>query len=636
MSTKPAAEVEIRLDKERAEKEAKGFASNLAQALSGVRAAVDLAKDAWSALSGIVKDSIGAAAEAEKAQAQLSSALRQQTKDYAAVQARLAVFNMELQRSTNHEDDALAAMQAKLSLLGVMPGHLEAATRATIGLSQITGGDLMTSATQVAKVFGGNTEALKKLGIEGASVADVLRQLDRGFSATKAGAQTFSGKVGALSLEWGNLKETIGAAIIDNADLRRALDDLKNWVIDITTNAENGKSKIGGFISETISGLQSLVAFVRDNKTELGVAAGILGAVALANPAARIGAAVGAIEVGRQRIMGRFGKPGDDTRRDDEASAEAERRETIRRIVGAPPDEIRKGRDGPALPEIPLAPSNKQIAEAEKAAKEFERFQQEAQATARRVAKERNDEGMRAFLEQTRRDQDQILLAGEVKEKSVIEAEQRIADAKDFLRKQQLDADEQFNAQMIAIGLGGMSGFISGLTASLIQGKADVGQALVGLLGTILAGVGQSMVALGTAAVAAASATSGIPLLWPIFGGPIGVAGGIALIGAGSVLAGVGQGIAGLGRSSGAPSSPRGASVGTGDRSRSPGAAGRGRGFDSAAPQGFVPSGREREAGPRVTVIVQGIVQGSERGLARELGRILRSGNSLSPGYAGA
>ena len=266
---------------------------------------------------------------------------------------------------------------------------------------------------------------------------------------------------------------------------------------------------------------------------------------------------------------------------------------------------------------------------------------EDANRTRRARAKRAHDEDMALFLRRAKEDQAAILLggrqaAGAQDEAAEIESRARQSitdleeDEREQIRQQQAAAEDAFQAQMVDIGVAGFANFVSGIVSSAIQGKLDVGAALAGFLGQILSQIGQALIALGTAGLATATSSTPMPILWGATGGPAGIPASLGIIAAGAILAGVGGGISGLasGGGGGGGSSRAGAPSAGGVHGRGAGAP-----APSAAGTGF--QAAERSSEPRITninVSLSGLVSGTERGLARELRRVLAAGASLRPG----
>lgn len=126
--------------------------------------------------------------------------------------------------------------------------------------------------------------------------------------------------------------------------------------------------------------------------------------------------------------------------------------------------------------------------------------------------------------------------------------------------KRGIEEKQQLVLEFSNVGINAVAGFIEGMVSGLIQGNLDIGAALAGLAGTILSGLGDQLIAMGGAAVAAGILGSVAPIFAPATGGPAGVAAGVGLIAAGAALKGIGAGI------SSKASTPSTSTGGRGDR----------------------------------------------------------------------
>jgi hypothetical protein len=158
-----------------------------------------------------------------------------------------------------------------------------------------------------------------------------------------------------------------------------------------------------------------------------------------------------------------------------------------------------------------------------------------------------------------------------------------------------------------------MANFISGIVQAGLSGEASLGEMMQRLFGGMLSQVGQMLITLGTAAFAAATASTAIPFLWPITGGKIGAAGALGIVAAGATLTGVGGYISSTARAT------------TSNLRRVEGTARR------MTPSTVDRTGRPSRAQQETTQTVyninfNGALPGSERRIAREIKRIMSGG----------
>lgn len=178
------------------------------------------------------------ASAAEQATLRLTNALDLQGEGVGArLVPRLQAYNAAIQEKGIADADELAAMQAQLALRGVQADQIERATRATIGLSTITG-DLSSASAIVTRVLDGNVGVLKRYGIEATTTDDALRQLSQRMGVAESAADSYAGRVLRLGAAWGDVREATGAVITQSSTVNTALSGAANTLdgLAITIN----------------------------------------------------------------------------------------------------------------------------------------------------------------------------------------------------------------------------------------------------------------------------------------------------------------------------------------------------------------------------------------------------------------
>jgi hypothetical protein len=138
-------------------------------------------------------------------------------------QGRMEELAKNIQKVTTADGDAVVGAEALLAQFGLTEEQIIRITPLVVDLSQKMGVDMETAAKAVAKSATGSEGALKKMGIQ-VSYADsegskfdatmeALAGTVGGFAEKEA--ETFSGKVDQLKISLGDLKEGIGAGVID-------------------------------------------------------------------------------------------------------------------------------------------------------------------------------------------------------------------------------------------------------------------------------------------------------------------------------------------------------------------------------------------------------------------------------------
>jgi hypothetical protein len=174
---------------------------------------------AGSALYSFAKESENAEEQSRK----LANSIENSGKFAYGAQGRMEELAKNIQKITTADGDAIVGMQSLLTQFGLTEEQIVRITPLVVDLSQKMGVDMDTAAKAVAKSATGSQTALKKMGIQ----VDYANTEGNKFDATMealAGtvggfaekqAETFSGKIDQLKISLGDLKEGIGAGVID-------------------------------------------------------------------------------------------------------------------------------------------------------------------------------------------------------------------------------------------------------------------------------------------------------------------------------------------------------------------------------------------------------------------------------------
>lgn len=169
-----------------------------------------------------LKSSVQEYAKAEAAQNRLGNSYRRFPKMQNATLQSFKDLNKELMLHTQFDDDDAAAMQANLGRFDLTGKQIQKLTPLVADLAQVQGTDLVNAGSAMGKAFLGNTRALKALGISytatGNKAKDYRNIVDLinkkvGGESTKAN-QTAAVKLKMLENQWGELKETVGQAVL--------------------------------------------------------------------------------------------------------------------------------------------------------------------------------------------------------------------------------------------------------------------------------------------------------------------------------------------------------------------------------------------------------------------------------------
>lgn len=200
--------------------------------------------------------SVHAFAEQERAVTRLGNALKNQGDASAKTRDDLVAYAGELQKVTTFSDDVLIENQALLVSFGLMGDELKGALRASMDLSIGRNIDLATAAMLVGKAYQGNTETLKRYGIE---INGTLPPAQR-FQATleaingtlggsaAAAADTYLGRLTILKNRFGELQENLGLRLMPVAER----------LIDVTNRGLDAWERYGESVKKLLTPMGQL------------------------------------------------------------------------------------------------------------------------------------------------------------------------------------------------------------------------------------------------------------------------------------------------------------------------------------------------------------------------------------------
>lgn len=220
------------------------------------------------------------AARQEEAEVRLVAALRGLGAASAEALKQSRALASSLQSLTGVGDDVILSGQAMLVTIGRLSGEgLERATRAALGFSIVTGRDLGESFTLLARLAGGGTVALGRLGItvdetlgKTEKYAAVLKFMeDRGREAGEFMGQSFPGSLRRLDQAWGELLESMAMMISRSPAVVEALNGLIDAVERLTADMSGpaAQTQIKEYVV-LLGNMASFAAFAAGAITELG------------------------------------------------------------------------------------------------------------------------------------------------------------------------------------------------------------------------------------------------------------------------------------------------------------------------------------------------------------------------------
>jgi len=206
----------------------------VAKTVGGLIAAAGIAK--------VFHEITQAAIDQEEAINELNGALRSSGQFTEEVSKDFQEFAEQLQRQTKVQDDTIVKTAAYIQTLAQLdPTNLKLATQATLDLAAATGKDLNTSANLVAKAANGQTEALKKLGIEvvkgkndAETFANALGKIEEkaGGRAT-AQVNTFAGAIAQAGNAFNSVLAELGGFVTQNTFVIESIKSLTGFLFQV-------------------------------------------------------------------------------------------------------------------------------------------------------------------------------------------------------------------------------------------------------------------------------------------------------------------------------------------------------------------------------------------------------------------
>lgn len=241
---------------------------NVGSNLSGLgKAALALGTTAVAGIGAVAAslwDCAQAAAEEERGITRLSAAVRATGADWDTASAEIEDYIAAQTRRAALDDgearDALTRLTVTTGdykkALELLPIAMDMAAGANI--------DLSTAAQLVGRVAEGNIGVLSRYGItlqEGATAQEALAALQERFAGqAEAYGNTFAGAQAKMGIALGNLKETVGAAVLPI--LADFINTLANLAIDALPHVEAAIEHVIPIVQRTFQTIQDIVQTV--------------------------------------------------------------------------------------------------------------------------------------------------------------------------------------------------------------------------------------------------------------------------------------------------------------------------------------------------------------------------------------
>lgn len=231
-------------------------------------------------IKDFVASSVTAYNEQAKVEAQLENVLRSTGQAAGWNAEQLKKMAAELQKTTAVGDEAVIGAQNLLLTFTQIGGEtFPRATEAILDVSQAMGQDLKTSAIQVGKALNDPIAGLGSLSRVGIQFTEtqkdmikgfvemgevskaqgvILQELERQFGGSAAAfAKTFQGQMEQFKNAWGDMKEEIGGAIVQ--ELRPMLESVTKWfqenrteIVSFAKGVVNAFGDIAGAVGQVL------------------------------------------------------------------------------------------------------------------------------------------------------------------------------------------------------------------------------------------------------------------------------------------------------------------------------------------------------------------------------------------------
>ena len=205
-------------------KELSGTSKAINSTVESLKTLVPVISAAFAVQSVIAfgKASLNAFIEAERGEKLLMNAINNNKEAFD----RLTASAKKYQATTIYDDDTIIAAQTFLATQGRTEEQINKVISAATNLSAVTGESLQSSVEKLDATYEGSIGRLGKMDsrfktltqtqLENGAAVDLVAEKYKGFA--EAELETTAGKLKRLENAWGEVKETIGAGIVDLAD----------------------------------------------------------------------------------------------------------------------------------------------------------------------------------------------------------------------------------------------------------------------------------------------------------------------------------------------------------------------------------------------------------------------------------
>lgn len=260
-------ELNLRANIDDALKSIKTFGDQSSKALGSIESGFGAIKAAAVAAIGIVagrevvqffKDGIDAAIAQEQALTKLQTQLEQTGEASDEATKTFVDLADEMERTTKFEDDAILSAAALAKSFGVSNEQAVKLTKAAAELAAVTGKDLDSAVQELGKTFSGSTGKLEKqipalnnltkAQLAAGEALDIV--LERFGGAAEAEIKTFAGSIGQAEKAFGNLQESFGGVVTQNATVLAAINAITKGLNLLQQYVDENRDSVNEFVTQ--------------------------------------------------------------------------------------------------------------------------------------------------------------------------------------------------------------------------------------------------------------------------------------------------------------------------------------------------------------------------------------------------
>ncbi len=304
-------ELEIIAEVKKATRTIEQFAKQSEKQLGGIKfgvnvaaleAGFNLAERAIRPVLNLIKDGIGEALEAERANTKLAQSMKLVGDFSNAAVDSFNEFADALQATAGIQDDVIKENAALAKSYNLTNAEAKLAVRAAVELSAVTGDDLNTSVRKVSETFNGTLNKslakiipqLRNLTTEQLVSGDAAEIIEKRFGGSAVAVQdTFGGALNKVTVQFGEVLEAIGEFITKNEGLKTLLVDLAGLLGSLASGIKSYREELKnapkiadalGLDKDKADQMNGIVSSVTKLRDELALNKSSRAALGLPNP----------------------------------------------------------------------------------------------------------------------------------------------------------------------------------------------------------------------------------------------------------------------------------------------------------------------------------------------------------------